>query len=215
MKYVPHVAVAVLSAVFACATPTTYERGTYTRPPPAEARPGVGLPRYEPEARPLSPQPNPRPKRLLPPQRGPGIWASDEPDPGNVEPRLFGVPLPVPEASPNPQDKSIAAYCAVGMETAAVASGVPVNVFRLDTGARHCLASKLYRACVETMLSRAESWKASGKAYNADMLKRYRAVVQTALAFMAGACTEAQNNNPALDEWATAIYTSWLRGDAQ
>lgn len=219
MKYALHFAVLSLAAAFACATPspTEYRDGAPMRP--AETRPvytpaGAGLPEYwaepQPEAKPRSPH-----KRYLPPSREPGIWAGDSPmasSDANADPRLFRVPLPTPEADPDPQDKAIAIYCAVSMETAAVSSGVPASMFKIDMDARQCLAAKLYRACVETMLSRAEAWKTSGKAYNAAMLLRYKAIAKTAQAFMVGACSEEHNANPTIEEWATTIYTTWLRG---
>jgi hypothetical protein len=94
------VAALMLAAHLACSSTggATYERGTPTRPPPAQTRPGVGLPVYDPQSKPFPPQPNPKPKRLLPPSREPGIWASDAPD---DMPSEFVVPWGVFLMGPN------------------------------------------------------------------------------------------------------------------
>jgi len=103
MKYALHFAVAALAAAFACVTPpapTQYERGTFAPPPPAPVRPGVGLPKYDPHVKPLPPQPNPKPKRYLPPSREPGIWAGDGPKASAdrpPEPMIQGVSIPLPD----------------------------------------------------------------------------------------------------------------------
>jgi hypothetical protein len=95
----PRAVLALLLA--ACASPSpTYERGTLTRPPPAKQRPGVGLPLPGQPRPQVDVQPGPRPKRLLPPQIGPGIWAGDESKATKrrlPEPMIHGVSIPLPD----------------------------------------------------------------------------------------------------------------------
>lgn len=98
-----HSRYAVLLLSLACSTPgPVYERGTFTPPPPAPTRPGIGLPQPHMPGQHVRPkvEPNPRPKRHLPPTPGggPGIWAMDD-DVPEVDPKEFtilGVVLPLP-----------------------------------------------------------------------------------------------------------------------
>jgi hypothetical protein len=101
------ISVALMCLAFACATPNPdeYKRGTPTAPARAPvARPGVGAPIYDPQYKPLPPQPQPKPKRLLPPTREPGVWGTEPPYASTKpprweerEPEILGIELPEPE----------------------------------------------------------------------------------------------------------------------
>jgi hypothetical protein len=96
----------------ASGAPTTYSKGTL-RPPPAPARPGVGLPLPGHPARGPDVQPNPRPTRVLPPSREPGIWAGDEPKASGDIPTVFvlDVPLALPAFRDPELDIGVAHDC--------------------------------------------------------------------------------------------------------
>lgn len=87
---------------FACApAPRQYMDGAPLRPPVPRTTftpPGTGLPEYlgPPEAKP-DVQPNPGPKRVLPPSMEPGIWASDAPTAHGGPITLLDVTIPIPE----------------------------------------------------------------------------------------------------------------------
>lgn len=79
--YIVRVAVGSMCVMFACAAPTPveYQRGTQVAMP-ARSVPRVGPATGQPPGY-ASPEEYPRGphKRVLPPTRGPGIWAGDEP----------------------------------------------------------------------------------------------------------------------------------------
>lgn len=154
-----HAAAIAALAMLACSTPKeapVYERGTLTRPPPAKARPGVGLPRYDPQVKPLPPQPQPKYERYLPPEPDgkPGIWASEEPK-GSIlpaAPLLFGVLLPYPEVDAK-EDRAIADVCAFTMRAASVDTNIQREPWRKwDTTVRACLSARLYEHCASRFL---------------------------------------------------------------
>lgn len=126
-----------------------YERGTLTRPPPPELRPGVGLPRPHMPGQNVVPQvePNPRPKRLLPPQRGPGIWAGDEPR-ASVAPTLDidGVRIPLPSTG---EDSVRAGLCAdvVGQALSENKGGL-INMRGAERDMKTCLVFMAWRHCM-------------------------------------------------------------------
>jgi hypothetical protein len=88
----------------ASGAPTTYSKGTLRPPPPAPTRPGVGLPAYEPGVRPMPPQPNPAPRRVLPQtpetRKEPGLWASEAPE-ATPSAGIYDKPWPVHERKPH------------------------------------------------------------------------------------------------------------------
>lgn len=157
-----HIRYAALLLCLSCATPSaTYERGTLARPP-APARPGVGLPQPrlpQPHVVPQV-QPNPRPQRKLPPQRGPGIWASDEP-PGRNEPvpsiRVLEVEIPLPPEAKTAWDADMASRCAyimdLGVRTHAVAQA---ELARRPESTR-CVVALAFHFCALTLGDRAKA----------------------------------------------------------
>jgi hypothetical protein len=82
----------LLALLAACASsPTTYERGTLTRPPPPPTRPGVGAPVVGQPGLVTQPPPRSPNTRVLPPSNEPGLWSADTPK---------AALTPAPEGSP-------------------------------------------------------------------------------------------------------------------
>jgi hypothetical protein len=161
--------VLAMAWAFACATPPTptrYERGTFTPPPPAPVRPGVGLPRYDPHVAPLPPQPQPKPKRYLPPSREPGLWGAEEPRAALGPPRLEieGIVIPLPHVDDAAEmERAIACAQAVPiawgpLEAAAVLrERMDMKTCRIYLGWRHCMKAPFWpdadRAAAETIVT--------------------------------------------------------------
>jgi hypothetical protein len=151
----------VFAFFVACASaPTTLQRGTLTRPPPARHRPGVGAPVHDPRAPHPSVEPGPRPTRVLPQtpetRREPGIWATESPRAAKLPdapakwpdpPHILGWPLPYPPTAGTADDRYYARKCAHYM--ALQASGLPLaSPDSLTLDVAKCFAAKLYRACM-------------------------------------------------------------------
>lgn len=153
--YIPvALALAAMAVDLACSSsPRQYERGTFTPPPPAQQRPGVGLPTFEPHTKTLPPEPQPKPTRLLPEtpetRRGPGFWASDAP-PQDEPAVAFNWNVPLPE-----KDGEAAAKIEACAKDMAVASPrVPHKhiVDKLDTIAivwRECWPHHAVLSCLK------------------------------------------------------------------
>jgi hypothetical protein len=143
---------AVILAGCASGPPEQYHRGTFTPPPPAPVRPGVGLPTYDPHVKPLPPQPQPKPKRLLPPTREPGIWASDAPesppdplDDGEPAPLVLGIRLPYPDEPSSLMERENVRWCAA-RSRGALGLALPQDIVLTDKE-RMCLAMRMYALC--------------------------------------------------------------------
>jgi hypothetical protein len=128
--------------LLSCApAPRQYERGTPARPAPA--RPGVGLPLPGQPVRKPDVQPQPKPKRYLPPEPDgkPGIWASEAPDP---EPSIhvLGVPIASPQ---EPAQRSTTAWCAAQARIAFTAD----KYAKRDAAWLKCFANVLVKGCLD------------------------------------------------------------------
>lgn len=139
--------VLLVMALAACATAEpphdTLQKGTLTRPPPAQQRPGVGLPiPGQPRQRPDI-QPQPKPERYLPPTPGPGIWATNEP---TTEPRLLTHVLPIDAPPDDDEAREIPRTCARLMQRAVDLWGREAML--TDNRMKRCLAAELFRLCV-------------------------------------------------------------------
>jgi hypothetical protein len=112
----------------------------------------IGQPGYGPGAR-VVPQPNPRPTRLLPPTREPGIWATSEPDAtrpnddGKPAPLVLEVRLPYEDFQYNPKDREHVRDCAKKGDEALRAVLTPAQISDLTKTERECLAMAMYALC--------------------------------------------------------------------
>lgn len=144
---------AVLLCIVCAPAPRQYLDGAPLRPPVPSTTftpPGTGLPEYwgPPEAKP-DVQPNPRPKRVLPPSREPGIWAADNPkassDP-DTKPELFRLPVPLPEDG---QEAPTARLCTNDLGHAAIDTGDWPGAAKLPEPMRQCLIGHLMARCAD------------------------------------------------------------------
>jgi hypothetical protein len=154
---------AVLLLSLACSSseprPSTLNQAAYRTPPrppvftPAEDAPHtIGQPGHLRPERQI--EPNPRHKRHLPPTREPGLWAGDAPraaadesDPAYVvaNPKLFGLPVPVPDGlSPLPSGE-----CAAKLALAAWRAGLEAMARDVPEPMRQCLIGHLMAKCTE------------------------------------------------------------------
>lgn len=117
--------------------------------PATDAPITIGQPGYGPEARPLPPQPNPRPTRVLPPSREPGIWASDESYASTTPVQALVALFPYPPQAATPDAKSITDGCKTRMASALDFVRKAEALPRLPESIRKCLGAKLYLFCAE------------------------------------------------------------------
>jgi hypothetical protein len=159
--------------------PTTYNQGAFRSPPRAPAfSPTTDAPHTVGQPGHLKPipqmEPGPKPKRLLPPQIGPGVWASDEPDPGHVEPRLFGVLMPVPSDVTDYDRKAVYKCIFVMSDFAIRATGGTADAMtaRLEKYAdreRGCIAATLYATCLKSIKDHYNSEFERGAIYDPEV----------------------------------------------
>jgi hypothetical protein len=185
------------------------ERGTIARPPPAQARPGVGAPTYDPHVRPLPPQPQPKPERLLPPAREPGIWASNGPEWWtNREPTLLGVVLPYPPITAE-RDTWATRLCAARADAIREQIMRPDEASALTVKDRTCLAAKLYLFCVESMEANIAKDHASGDMKDHGLQAHLADVTAAAKRMKQMHCSEPED--PSLTGWLERFAKLWNR----
>jgi hypothetical protein len=148
----------LLALLAACASsPTTYERGTVTRPPPPPTRPGVGAPVVGQPGSFTQPPPRSPNTRVLPPSNEPGLWSADRPRASSADetaaaPILYGIGLPVPEEA-GPAARFHAAMCARSLADATQGAGKARLVEGLSRQQKACLALQLQVLCLVTVRS--------------------------------------------------------------
>lgn len=204
----------LLLLLLACAAPPREYRDGARLPSPVPrttyAPVGAGLPEYfaEPERKPDI-QPNPRPTRLLPPERGPGIWATHASDDGYPEPLLLKVLLPVPLDAESDIDREVVSQCARTMTTALVRAKVERVANELPPVARVCLAARLYFACATGMVDDLESLSKSLRYFDATHTGAARKMKRMASGFHDAACTPSERK--ATEALANAATNELLR----
>lgn len=133
--------------LLSCASPpTTYNQGAFRPPPPPRFSPVEDAPHTFRPGHPVrkpSVEPQPRPKRYLPPEPDgkPGIWASEAPDP---EPSIhvLGVPIASPQ---EPAQRSKTAWCAAQARIAFTAN----KYAKRDAAWLKCFANVLVKGCLD------------------------------------------------------------------
>jgi hypothetical protein len=129
----------------------------------------MGLPEYRPmpEHKPPDVQPNPRPKRYLPPTREPGIWAADDNDVTEVDPKeftLLGVVLPLPPEAykGKPADIQPAIDCTRHWNKVLATDAAKWVHDVKDDAVRRCLAAMMNEACMSLPEAAHEQMKSAG-----------------------------------------------------
>jgi hypothetical protein len=207
-------------ALGACAPKSPeYHRGTLVRPPPAQARPGVGAPTYDPQAKPLPPQPQPKPARVLPQTpttaREPGIWASDAASSSGVQ--VLGVPIPLTDEEHKSDPRSPhMRRCA--LELAIVANGIPGFLpgeldRLLGEDGRRCLAATVHAACMDHRYEQAlrEREAQTGAAFKAASARAsaFGAATREARGFRARNCGVNMMNQFTFPSSRDALLDLW------
>lgn len=135
---------ALLALLFGCAPGA---RGPLLAPPMSALRPGYGLPLLnpEPERPPRSPH-----KRVLPPTRGPAIWAGDEPTPKTTTHRFPLVDQD--EDFPLPADHDflpVKKCAAMATGITAMRPGLQREVANLTPAERKCYGWLTFHECID------------------------------------------------------------------
>ncbi len=151
-----------------CATTGgTYERGTYTRPPPPTLRPGHGAPAVGQPGQVAPNVPRSPNVRVLPADPQPGLWAADEVRAAKRKrPELEAAPPDIPpptvagvELLVSGADISrLEAYsCAVDINELLKSEGQMSSTLSLQQDRRACVVAMLYEYCLETRAKVAKS----------------------------------------------------------
>jgi hypothetical protein len=156
----------------ACAGPSgsTLERGTMTRPPPAQHRPGVGAPMLgqpgSASAVPRSPH-----KRVLPRSEGPGIWAGDESAP---EPALLGVGIPLPKDTLEliPVNQCLG----WAQRTLAAEPASRDTLAGASENRRKCIADNIMAQCLLELVSQGEQAQSRGERLHEEGFRALKSV---------------------------------------
>lgn len=150
-----------LLAVFllSCAAPSgrTYRDGVPVERAPVFVTPGyapagAGLPEYMPTAE-RETVPRGKDRRVLPPSREPGIWASDSEPRASAEPfdgTVAGVSLPIAREMNTVEGLTQVAQCGLSLIDAAQRGKVMQRLERLPLETRRCLVAQMYRQCMAT-----------------------------------------------------------------
>lgn len=164
-------------AVFlvSCAAPSgrTYRDGVPVERAPVFVTPGyapagAGLPEYMP-VNDVPTAPRGTDRRVLPPTREPGIWASDSEPKTKPIPRIGKTLFPSPEVS----DAEINPSCIGQVNDLLDSSGKRAKLERLIEPVQHCIAATLYEACIdEGEKDRARVETENRKRYKLPPLKR-------------------------------------------
>lgn len=177
----------LLLAACSGSAPTTYQRGTPTIAPvfvpsqdaphrtgqPGHVRPPHGYPR----------SPN---RRVLPPERGPGLWSADRPRAARptthtTTERLAGLLMPIPDAPEDVEpdlhywaDKcaEVGSLFLTGERADVVEALTPVD--------KACLASTLYASCASSLL------EITDKGHGRQVGANERAAIETLRLFAMG-----------------------------
>lgn len=181
----------------ACASPEPTRRefhdGPMVRPAPAFVTPGhtpagAGLPEYVPG----SPAPVSRgtDRRVLPPTKEPGVWASDSKVPRTPHAfrMFFGVEFPLAPEEFVPYGDQLTNGCAGSARTVSQTGGLVDRIYRLSDGLRRCLAARIYARCAARQVAEHEKRRDTLDAYTPEVLSAQKAVSTTATAFKELAC---------------------------
>lgn len=183
---------------------------------PGHTPAGAGLPEYMPVYETPTIERG-RDRRVLPPTREPGIWASDEPRAGDTEPVpadpiLFGVRLPFAPEAQTDLGRLPTRLCAFNMGRALSASSDFAQARRLNDFEKACLAAKLYAFCAATNLSDYKGHvKETGK-MDEVVLNRLRNVDRIAKQFETTKCEKLpalRNPYNSIDRLATEVAELW------
>jgi hypothetical protein len=200
----------LLLALAACAgpnSPSQLHKGTVTAPPPPQLRPGhgapvVGQPGHERPRLPPSPH-----KRVLPPSREPGIWASGASS-GAPAPTILSVPLTLPDGKTQ-EDWAPTISCAQRMSlaaTRALGAGAEARLGR----ARACVAAMAQRECLRRVEERLrERATEQGRSVDVDTVRRLRNAIGAANKDVATHCATV-----ALEPDVRAPLDAILRADS-
>lgn len=171
--------------------PTLYGQGMPVAPrPPAfsptlDAPITVGQPGYigPPEWAPRGTD-----KRVLPPTREPGIWASDSLPRSTGEPKILGVPIPFPPDTKAEADKEPTRLCASIMNDAVKRIIPDQALASFPAPWLPCLAAMLHKECGDMFVANDKSLRQEAIAVDAAQERRHRALLATAANSMRVAC---------------------------
>jgi hypothetical protein len=144
--------------------------------------PGYGVP-------PSSPAPRGTDRRVLPPTREPGIWASDRPlgPDGYPLPVILGYELPIPPDAVTPIEREAPSMCARMMTDAAKAIH-PDRLKAIRPDALKCLAARLYDVCASHTHQEMLRAEREFRLVDHAMAQAFKKTAVTARAHLASTC---------------------------
>lgn len=169
----------------------------------------VGQPGY---VGPVENLPHGTDRRVLPPTKEPGIWASDSElkAVSSAGPAIFDVLLPLP---PRASDREIenVARCARGMTRFLNERPGAVDILALTLEERACLAARLYQHCVESAWDRfRREVKAGTMPQDGGLIRFLKRLGEPADAFARKMCS--QPLTPRVDAWREEAASRWTSG---
>jgi hypothetical protein len=162
-SHMKHLLSLILVLGCSSSTPSQYDRGTLTGPPPAQQRPGVGLPTYDPHVAPR-PEPQPAQSRLLPQtpetQRQPGIWASGNEPSAAPSVKMFETEISLPaETAAAAGLIERLKECASDLQQAAWRSKDATAIQRMGEKQHLCLGTWLLAVCAKDNQATSGRWR--------------------------------------------------------
>lgn len=199
----------------ACASgPAEYQRGTFA-PAPAPVRPGVGAPIYDPHVKPLPPQSQPKPMRVLPetPQtrREPGVWASSSGEPAwwtKRDPVLLDTVLPYPTIEAE-RDTWTTRLCAARADAVREQVMRPEEERAMAAKDKACLAARLYVFCATAMEANIASDLKRGEMKDPELQAHLSDVSTAAKRMKEAACSEPADEG--ITRWLERFAARWDR----
>lgn len=198
-----------------CSSPTTYNQSASRPPPPPRFSPVEDAPHTFRPGQPIrrpDVQPQPRPKRYLPPEPDgrPGIWASESRDPpGWSEPaptiKVLDVEIEMPPEVQTRWDATMAVHCAYIMDLGMRTNLQMLAELRHRPNDVRCMAAVAFHYCALSLGERRRKEindeEHRGVASDAALLQRYRidSVQNAARAALVKEC------GVPLPEWAVEV----------
>lgn len=195
-----------------------FHDGPMVRPAPAFVTPGAtpagaGLPEYVPGT--AAPVSRGTDRRVLPPTREPGVWASDKPKiSGEIAtPVMLGINIPIPVDDNGKPDYLFANQCAEATDTMFKESTLKAPAQRLRYEERECLTARIYDMCIGYMnrdrKNNEQLLLVQGAERVVEAMKRSGiATAIVARGYLSEKC-HPKTNSPAVDAIFKEVLTRW------
>jgi len=156
-------------------------------------------------------------KRVLPPTKEPGIWASDgelraAASAASDKPYIGPVEIPFPDDADSESKKAPTSVCAMSVTQAIKSSQQWIRFLNLPSSVQQCTAAKLYKFCAEGLLEIKRALRATGSAVHQDVIDAHQSAAWKAQAFFHGACSGGAAPSALVYDGAAGIWLDVVRG---